>query len=303
MCVGRAALQALLVAHCAAQQEFQVLADGEVANSTLGKTPTAGARGHHLVRSASSRLVQDDEDASVDDESGTWVTALHVVREDVMRYDWAGWKNCNDYASNGDKKTKYYCARAKKIKITFVGRPRGVFEYTYHGKKSVKDLLTGAEHASGDLAHWQSAIGCYQPNCNKRGFHVDGTHRKCRFGIITNNEDDCATPDHNAGVGCSTIATGSHATCCWTNCEKQAFQTKIEIIPVTCDKSVCPEAKGHFPKKEDLPETCKGEKCTIEECCVTTTTTTTKAAEKSGASVRCQGLLMLLSPLALLMRW
>ena len=28
-------------------------------------------------------------------------------------YNWGGWTNCNEFDAGGDKKTKFYCVRAK----------------------------------------------------------------------------------------------------------------------------------------------------------------------------------------------
>ena len=42
-----------------------------------------------------------------------------------MQYGWGGWGNCNNHDKNGDKKTKWYCVKAKKIRIEFLGQPRG----------------------------------------------------------------------------------------------------------------------------------------------------------------------------------
>lgn len=267
----------------------------------------AGAKGH-LIRSA--KLIQDDVDAEAEAEAHTeeeivsnessadWQLAVYVSRHNVMMYNWGGWTNCNEFDAGGDKKTKFYCVRAKKIKFTFEGAPRGEFTYSPNAKKTLKDLLTGRYVVHGDVNHWRAVTkNCYQHNCNARGFQP---LNRCRYGFVTNNENDCNSPDHSAGVGCNLIATGSRAACCSTRggaCQEN-FKTKIEILPVTCDKDVC--ADGEILKEEGLPEFCEGEECTSDECCATTTTTTTA---KSGAFGTRMPLLLLLSPLAWLARY
>ncbi|CAE7028704.1 unnamed protein product [Symbiodinium sp. CCMP2456] len=298
-----------LYARCASQPQhsIQVHAGGEVTNVSHDFTMTsaanvAGAKGH-LIRSA--KLIQDDVDAEVEAEehaeeeivsnesSADWQLAVYVSRHNVMMYNWGGWTNCNEFDAGGDKKTKFYCVRAKKIKVTFEGAPRGEFTYSPNGKKTLKDMLTGRYVVHGDVNHWRAVTkNCYQSNCNARGFQP---LNRCRYGFVTNNENDCNSCDHSAGVGCNLVATGSKASCCSTRgpgCHEN-FKTKIEILPVTCDKDVC--ADGEVLKEEGLPEFCEGEECTSDECCATTTTTTTA---KSGAFGTRMPPLLLLSPLA-----
>jgi len=300
-----------LFATCASQHSIQVHAGGEVTDASHDLTMTsaanvAGAKGH-LIRSA--KLIQDDVDAEEEAEehmeeeivsnesSADWQLAVYVVRHHVMMYGWGGWTNCNDFDQGGDKKTKFYCVRAKKIKFTFEGAPRGEFTYSPNGKKTLKDLLTGSYVAHGDVNHWRAVTrNCFQHNCNARGFQA---LNRCRYGFVTNNENDCRSPDHSTGVGCNLIATGSKASCCSSRgggCQEN-FKTKIEILPVTCDKDVC--ADGEVLKEEGLPEFCEGEECTSDECCATTTTTTSK----SGAFGTRMPPLLLLSPLAWLTRY
>ena len=32
-----------------------------------------------------------------------------------MKHSWSGWGSCSEYNSGGDKKTKFYCAKAKRL--------------------------------------------------------------------------------------------------------------------------------------------------------------------------------------------
>eukprot|EP00913_Durusdinium_trenchii_P022936 g21537.t1 len=219
----------------------------------------------------------DDIISSMSSESelsSKFQLAVYVKNTQVMKYAWDGWNKCDEYSSGDDKKTKMYCVKAKTIKITFEGQTRGhrrdvsrgtwcrdgvdsastrasgTFKFEANGKFSLKELFTGNPKPLGDVEQWRSAMHCIQPHCNAMGFHPKATWRRCRFGIVTNNENDCNTPDHNGGVGCATSATGSYASCC-ANCPARGFNTKIEVIPLTCDKSVCPEDKGQFLNEEE----------------------------------------------------
>ncbi|MBL8603385.1 MAG: hypothetical protein JNK72_15780 [Myxococcales bacterium] len=40
-----------------------------------------------------------------------------------------------------------------------------------------------------------------QPNCNREGFNNNLTYQRIRFGILGNNENDCASPDSRIGIG------------------------------------------------------------------------------------------------------
>ena len=50
---------------------------------------------------------------------------------------------------------------------------------------------------------WKSLIfgSSLQYNCNKEGFNVYKKHRGVRLGLITNEQDNCKTPDSFIGLG------------------------------------------------------------------------------------------------------
>jgi len=272
----RLAVNACLWTYSAAQLSSVIQADGQV------KAMSSSAKGKHLVRSGKHprpELIEDDTwvNSSLD-ETSSMKLAVYVKKADVMKYDWPGWNNCDEHDAGGDKKTKFYCAPAKAVKITFVGASRGVFTLNPDGQKSVKDLFNGAAKVHGDIEQWRSISRCYQFHCNQMGFQAHAQHHKCRFGFVTNNENDCLSPDHSAGVGCP-AATGSRAYCCSnTGCHHFDFDTKIEVTPLLCEEDVCPKDKKVL--KKELPEFCEGSKCTVDECC------DDKPEEKSSSQMR-----------------
>ena len=51
---------------------------------------------------------------------------------------------------------------------------------------------------------WKTLAGSQaslQPACNKEGFNAVSTFSKARIGILSNNENDCVTPDSRIGFG------------------------------------------------------------------------------------------------------
>eukprot|EP00438_Fugacium_kawagutii_P010461 Skav232999 [mRNA] locus=scaffold387:325739:330905:- [translate_table: standard] len=116
---------------------------------------------------------------SSSDSSVMKLAVLVKKKDGPMKYAWSGWSSCDEFESGPDKKTKLYCAPAKKVKITFVDRPRGTFEIDTNGKKSVKDLFTGSKQQVGELAQWRTIAHCWQHNCNLFGFQSVLQHRKC----------------------------------------------------------------------------------------------------------------------------
>ena len=274
---------AVLPLLCDSQHSASIQADGSVkpqssSKGSLVRSSNGFTSFSHPSHAGSAEFLQEMNFGNSSQQSyseADFKLAVYVHKKDVMKYDWGGWTNCNEHSDGQDKKTKLYCAKAMKIKITFVGMSQGIFEYEPKGQQSLKDLFTGEKKKVGDLGQFRNALGgCHQPKCNQFGFHAMGGWRKCRFGLVTNNENNCVTPDHSGGVGCAD-ATGSYSYCC-AACSKP-FDTKIEVIPVACDANVCPANEGQFLKETQLPEFCEGEKCTLDECCVTTTTTTTAA--------------------------
>jgi hypothetical protein len=77
---------------------------------------------------------------------------------------------------------------------------------------SLLDVMTGSYQASSlgrttflnwldvDNSNWNN-----QPNCNVAGIQSSGPDpANCRFGLIMNNEDTCASADAAVGIGCHT---------------------------------------------------------------------------------------------------
>ena len=64
---------------------------------------------------------------------------------------------------------------------------------------------------------WKKLIGkeaSLQKRCNREGFNLKSPnyHSEARIGIISNQEDDCATPDSRIGFGIGGYPNG-HNTC------------------------------------------------------------------------------------------
>ena len=74
---------------------------------------------------------------------------------------------------------------------------------------SLYSLIADGRHRNTSLGRdkWKALIGSeasLQPNCNKEGFNAVGDknyHSKARIGIISNNQNDCATCDSRIGFG------------------------------------------------------------------------------------------------------
>ena len=72
---------------------------------------------------------------------------------------------------------------------------------------------------------WKTLFGpnaSVQPNCNREGFNNNlNTGQRTRIGMITNEQNDCNSPDSRVGIGgqgtnCNTIdglAVGSSGRC------------------------------------------------------------------------------------------
>ena len=74
---------------------------------------------------------------------------------------------------------------------------------------SLYSLIADGRYRSTSLGRdtWKSLIGSeasLQKNCNKEGFNAVGgkpDHSKARIGIISNNQDNCASCDSRIGFG------------------------------------------------------------------------------------------------------
>lgn len=73
---------------------------------------------------------------------------------------------------------------------------------------SAQAMFTGAETVKAiartefmRIDPQQDTVHNMQPNCNRAGYNINLPTR-CRFGIIMNNENDCASADSGVGFGC-----------------------------------------------------------------------------------------------------
>ena len=75
---------------------------------------------------------------------------------------------------------------------------------------SLHSLIADGNYRSTSLGRhtWKKLIGqqaSLQRNCNQEGFnaHGPGHHSKARIGIISNEQNDCSSPDSRIGFGTS----------------------------------------------------------------------------------------------------
>ena len=73
---------------------------------------------------------------------------------------------------------------------------------------SLHSLIADGNYRSTSLGRhtWKKLIGqqaSLQRNCNQEGFNIHraGTYTKARIGIISNEQNDCTTPDSTIGFG------------------------------------------------------------------------------------------------------
>lgn len=65
--------------------------------------------------------------------------------------------------------------------------------------------------ASVDQGGWEDLVPSYgslQSYCNRHGFNVYHDYARARIGIITNNENECNSPDSRLGFGTAGHACG-----------------------------------------------------------------------------------------------
>lgn len=70
---------------------------------------------------------------------------------------------------------------------------------------SLYSLITDGKYRKTNLGRrqWKSLVSepLLQQHCNKEGFNIQKTQIKLRLGLISNNEDDCNSPDSVIGFG------------------------------------------------------------------------------------------------------
>ncbi len=98
-------------------------------------------------------------------------------------------------------------------------------------KGSLRAALTGAaataSNTSAGPAAWKSLVASpqLQPNCNREGLNVAAAGWSVRVGIISNEQNDCNTPDSFIGFGSNQAAVPTGSLCSF-NCTGAACTTK-----------------------------------------------------------------------------
>ena len=96
------------------------------------------------------------------------------------------------------------------------------FSFSYPAS-SLYDLIADGRYRQTHLARykWKSLISgsSLQYNCNREGFNINLSSTKVRLGIISNNQNNCNTPDSFIGLGAYHYANpdntaGNAADCC-----------------------------------------------------------------------------------------
>jgi len=97
--------------------------------------------------------------------------------------------------------------------------------------KSLYSLIADGQYRDTSLGRdtWRTLIGSQvslQPYCNKEGFNVGvtGNNNKARIGIISNDQNDCSSPDSRIGFGAEGYPDNSNI------CGNPAWQHRITAI-------------------------------------------------------------------------
>jgi len=142
-----------------------------------------------------------------------WMQAATIAADgfQVWQYSATTWTSSDTLDSAGNIKNEYWFRKSNAIKLVIQGSDGHPIEYTHNLDKSLQDIfLGGSLTASIPKATWTSWLPEARTldNCNKVGFNQYATHSgiqakigRVRFGILMNNENDCATTDATIGIG------------------------------------------------------------------------------------------------------
>jgi hypothetical protein len=141
-----------------------------------------------------------------DTDGGGWTLALRDNND--MGYDHESWTNGlplheeTNYLEGTYKSKLFDTSPIKEILVKGEQSPRpfiiqkeasslgsifnGGYVATNKGRQNYKDLINSSS---------------LQQNCNKEGFNISIQGKKVRLGIISNEQDDCLTPDSSIGLG------------------------------------------------------------------------------------------------------
>lgn len=147
-------------------------------------------------------------------DGGGWTLALKVDgNQGTFVYDSALWTNAdtvNPGGANLDplefKSEAFSRVAFRSLRLAFVdGGTTRALVIPFREAPSLLSVFSGAyEATSVSRSGWVGlmASGSLQPHCNREGFNngVDG-YTRVRLGMISNQEDDCGSPDSRIGLG------------------------------------------------------------------------------------------------------
>ena len=151
-------------------------------------------------------------------------SSFFFLLQETFLYDKALWSNKQTFKLIGgktgfdDHETKlptYWNTSFSKICLGMKINNQINFIVINKQANSLYSLIADGQYRSTSLGRdtWKSLIGSeasLQKNCNEEGFNAVGDNlnsglSKARIGIISNNQDNCATCDSRIGFG-----TGGH---------------------------------------------------------------------------------------------
>nr|MBK7069668.1 hypothetical protein [Deltaproteobacteria bacterium] len=152
---------------------------------------------------------------------GGWTLALKADgRNATFVYDAAYWTNGTLLTTASTNNRFEEAKLASFTGTSFNELMAGFSANGYHrnivlsvSSTSLQSLFTGGQVSAGPgRAAWLAAIqnSSLQPNCNLQGINIGVVgYQRIRFGIIANQENDCATPDSRLGIGGQGTACGT----------------------------------------------------------------------------------------------
>ena len=166
-------------------------------------------------------------------DGGGWTLVMKVDGNSTLfSYDAAYWTNqtaYNEGAADLDgsqaKLRSFWSVPFTQLRLGMqVGSDLRWIQFGYSANSLWHVLQDGAYRATSlGRNTWKSLINgsSLQPNCNREGFNNSHSYARVRVGIITNQENDCDSPDSRLGFGgqgsaCSqddSNSCGNTATC------------------------------------------------------------------------------------------
>ena len=160
---------------------------------------------------------------------------LKILSQQTFHFDASLWSNKETFNLDGGKTgfdsqeaklPSYWNTSFSKICLGMkINDNQPKFIVINQQANSLYSLIADGQYRNTLLGRdtWKSLIGSkasLQYNCNKEGFNAVGDssgHSKARIGIISNNQDNCATCDSRIGFGTggmhdNTNSCGNEAT-------------------------------------------------------------------------------------------